>query len=76
MRMCESLVNKSVLCLRRLSAVAKLTFLNHPNDSAGGLASARHFNVTFSRSARIITRLGIGSSLAKCTDTMGASETR
>lgn len=52
----------------------KITFLNHRNNSAGGFASARHFNVTLSLSGRIIKRLGIGSSFAKCTETLGASE--
>lgn len=53
-----------------------VTFLYHPKllASTGGLAFARHFSVTFSCSERIIRRLGIGSSLAKCTDTLGASE--
>lgn len=46
------------------------------NESAGGLASERHFIVTFSRSARTMRRLGMGSSLAKCTDTLGASDNR
>lgn len=52
-----------------------LTFLYHPYESAVGFASARHFNVTLSRSARMITRFGTGSSLAKCTETLGASVT-
>lgn len=59
---------------RRKNKAELLTFLNHLNESAGGLASERHFIVTFSRSARTIRRLGMGSSLAKCTDTRGASD--
>lgn len=87
MWMCNSsLLSESAVVWRRLQTsvsvclswpsspfVVELTFLNHPNDSDAGLASARHFNVTFSRSARIIIRAGTGSSLAKCTDTIGAS---
>lgn len=49
-----------------------LTFLNHEYSETGGLASARHLSVTFSRSARVTIRLG--SSLARCTDTVGASK--
>jgi len=48
-----------------------LTFLNHEYEVTGGLASARHLNVTFCPSALVTTRLG--SSLAKCTDTLGGS---
>lgn len=52
-----------------------LTFLYQPKllDSTGGFALARHFSVTLSCSLRMIRRLGIGSSLAKCTETLGAS---
>lgn len=49
-----------------------LTFLNHEYDVTGGRASARHLNVTFWLSALVTTRLG--SSLAKCTETVGGSE--
>lgn len=48
-----------------------LTFLYQEKEVTGGLASARHFSVTFSPSARVITRLG--SSLDRCTDTTGSS---
>lgn len=49
-----------------------LTFLYQEKDVTGGRASARHLSVTFSPSARVMTRLG--SSLARCTDTTGSSE--
>lgn len=84
-RRCEFIIIGSSTSVSRLQwqcmvfvsvSTSILTFLNHPNDSDGGFALARHFNVTFSRSARIITRFGTGSSLAKCTDTMGASVKR
>lgn len=50
---------------------AILTFLNQPKEETGGRASARHFNVTFSPSERVTTRLG--SSLARWTETVGGS---
>lgn len=48
-----------------------LTFLNHEYDVTGGLASALHFNVTFSCSDLVTVRLG--SSFDSCTDTVGGS---
>lgn len=74
----QSHKNKRKIDRRRKQENGIFTFLYHPKlfESTGGFASARHFNVTFSFSGRIIKRLGIGSSLAKCIDTLGASKSK
>lgn len=51
--------------------IVELTFLNQAYELTGGRASARHLNVTFCPSALVTKRLG--SSFAKCTDTVGGS---
>uniref|UniRef100_A0A182Q8G4 Uncharacterized protein n=1 Tax=Anopheles farauti TaxID=69004 RepID=A0A182Q8G4_9DIPT len=53
------------------SVFAVLSNVPLEKEVTGGLASARHFSVTFSPSARVITRLG--SSFDRCTDTTGSS---